>query len=252
MKRLHKLIVMSSTYQQSSQYRHDLVDRDPFNERLARQQRLQVDAEIVRDLGLAVSGLLDDRIGGPSSVLPQPVGAQELAFNRSQPLTPSWSDGLFRRGLYIWFQRTAPYPSLMIFDAPHGNATCTRRHRSNTPMQSLLRLNESFYFEFARALGQRVVNEFPALDAGVARTDDRLTRLYELCLSREPREDEWPLLLQLYEDHRGFYDANPRLARDVTIDMSVEADVPERISELATWVVVSRVVINLDEFIVRQ
>lgn len=252
MKHIHRLIVTSATYRQSSQYRADLIDIDPLNELLAKQQRLQVDAEIVRDLGLAVSGLLDARIGGPSSVLPQPVGTVDLAFNRSQPLTPSWGDGLFRRGIYIWFQRTAPYPGLMIFDAPHGNATCTRRHRSNTPMQSLMRMNDGFYFEFARALGQRLVNGLPSRDDGDERTDARLSRLYELCLSREPREQEWSLLRQLYEDHRGFYDVNPSLARSVTIDMSVDANDPQAISELATWVVLSRIAINLDEFIVRQ
>jgi hypothetical protein len=254
MKRLHKLIVMSATYQQSSTYRKDLVDRDPLNELLARQQRLRVDAEVVRDLGLAASGLLDRRVGGPSAVLPQPTGAQDLSFNRSQPLTPSWGDGLFRRGLYIWFQRTAPYPSLMIFDAAHNNTTCTRRHRSTTPMQALLRLNDAFYFESAKALAQRLVTELPTRASNVpsSRTAERVSRLYELCLSRNPREVEWPELLGLYEIHRGFYDANPLLARELTINMKVDSTDLEAISELATWVVLSRVVINLDEFIVRQ
>ncbi|MBC8355324.1 MAG: DUF1553 domain-containing protein [Planctomycetes bacterium] len=252
MKRLHKLIVMSATYQQSSKYRSDLAERDPLNELLARQQRLRVDAEIVRDIGLAASGLLDARVGGRSAVLPQPVGARDLSFNRSQPLTPSWGNGLFRRGLYVWFQRTAPYPGLMIFDAPHGNATCTHRHRSTTPMQALHRMNESFYFQCARALGQRMVSELPTVKSTAESTDARLTRLYELCLSREPREDEWPELRRLFEEHRGFYLANPQLAHEVTLNMSVDTSNVEAVSELAAWVILSRVVTNLDEFIVRQ
>ncbi len=172
MKRLHKLIVMSATYQQSSKYRNDLADRDPLNELLARQQRLRVDAEVVRDLGLAASGLLDKRVGGPSAVLPQPTGAQDLSFNRSQPLTPSWGDGLFRRGIYVWFQRTAPYPGLMIFDAAHNNTTCTRRHRSTTPMQALHRLNDGFSFECAKALAQRWSSN-----------DRRVNRIHRECMT---------------------------------------------------------------------
>ncbi|MCA9143442.1 MAG: DUF1549 domain-containing protein [Planctomycetales bacterium] len=252
MKRLHKLIVTSATYQQSSKYRSDLVDSDPLNELLARQQRLRVDAEVVRDLGLAVSGLLDRRVGGPSVVLPQPTGAQDLSFNRSQPLTPSWGDGLFRRGIYTWFQRTAPYPGLMIFDAAHNNTTCTRRHRSTTPMQALHRMNDAFNFECAKALGQRLVGELPPREMDSVRVYDRMNRLYELCLSRNPREDEWPELIGLYEEHRGFYDANPQLAGEVAINMKVDLTNREAISEIATWVVLSRIVINLDEFIVRQ
>ncbi|HRX80781.1 MAG TPA: DUF1553 domain-containing protein, partial [Pirellulaceae bacterium] len=252
MKRLHKLIVTSATYQQSSKYRSDLVDSDPLNELLARQQRLRVDSEVVRDLGLAVSGLLDRRVGGPSVVLPQPTGAQDLSFNRSQPLTPSWGDGLFRRGIYTWFQRTAPYPGLMIFDAAHNNTTCTRRHRSTTPMQALHRMNDAFNFECAKALGQRLVGELPPREMDSVRVYDRMNRLYELCLSRNPREDEWPELIGLYEEHRGFYDANPQLAGEVAINMKVDLTNREAISEIATWVVLSRIVINLDEFIVRQ
>lgn len=252
MKRLHKLIVMSATYQQSSQYRSDLAERDPLNELLARQQRLRVDAEVVRDLALAASGLLDKRIGGPSVILPQPTGAQDLSFNRSQPLTPSWGDGLFRRGIYVWFQRTAPYPGLMIFDAAHNNTTCTRRHRSTTPMQALHRLNDGFNFECAKAMAQRLVVERSASEPDSSRVYDRLNRLYELCLSRNPREDEWPQLIGLYEEHRGFYSANLALAREVTLNMQVDSTNAEAITELATWVVLSRVVLNLDEFVVRQ
>ena len=252
LKRLHKLIVMSATYQQSSHYRSDLAEQDPLNELLARQQRLRVDAEIVRDIGLAASGLLDRRVGGPSSVLPQPAGSQDLAFSRSTPMAPSWGDGLFRRGIYVWFQRTAPYPGLMVFDAPHGNVTCTRRHRSTTPMQSLHRLNDSFHHEFTRALGQRLVSEITANSPDSPPTTVRVKRLYELCLSREPRKDEWPYLVLLYEEHRGFYNANPQLARQLTLDTAVDATDPGGISELATWIVLSRIVMNLDEFIVRQ
>lgn len=250
LKRLHKLILMSATYRQSSVFRPELVDQDPYNELLARQQRVRVDAEIVRDLGLSVSGLLNPQIGGPSVVLPQPAGQDSLSFNRSQPLKPDWGANLFRRGIYVWFQRTAPYPGLMIFDASHNNATCTRRKRSITPMQALLRMNDPFYYECARGLATRILSDVP--DDEDSATDRRLQRMYQVCLSRGPRDDEWPELRRLYEEHRAFYNANPELAREVTVNLGVKPDDVERLSELATWVVLSRIVINLDEFIVRQ
>ena len=119
-------------------------------------------------------------------------------------------------------------------------------------MQALHRMNDAFNFECAKALGQRLVGELPPREMDSVRVYDRMNRLYELCLSRNPREDEWPELIGLYEEHRGFYDANPQLAGEVAINMKVDLTNREAISEIATWVVLSRIVINLDEFIVRQ
>jgi hypothetical protein len=250
-KQLHKLIVMSSTYQQASDYRPELVARDPHNARLARQARPRVEAEIVRDLSLSVSGLLNPRVGGPSIVLPQPSGQDDLAFTRGKRLEPSWGPDLFRRGIYVWFQRTGPYPGLVIFDAPNSNVACTRRQRSTTPMQSLARLNDSFYYECARALGKKLLTEISEQENSPESVKRGMTLLYELCLSRPPNEDEWPELSQLYDEHREFYNTYQELAREVTVNLGVEPTDKERLSELATWIVIARIVLNLDEFVVR-
>jgi hypothetical protein len=159
-KHLHKTIVMSATYRQSSKVRPELATKDPENVLLARQSRVRLPAETLRDQALAVSGLLNDDIGGRSFKPPQPVGVAELGYGgRKWELSPGRER--YRRGLYIHFQRTTPYPMLMNFDAPDMSVACSRRSRSTTPLQALNLLNDEVFFEAAKALAWRVAEETP-------------------------------------------------------------------------------------------
>ena len=163
-KALIKTIVTSATYKQASVNRPELQERDPNNLLLARQNRLRLEAETVRDAYLAASGLLNPKIGGPSIRPPLPADIAALGYANSVKWTESKGDEKNRRGLYIFFQRTVPYPMLMTFDAPDSNSTCARRERSNTPLQALTLLNDPVFFECAQQLGARMA-EVPTADA---------------------------------------------------------------------------------------
>ena len=221
LKHLHRLIVTSATYRQSSKARPNLAVMDPNNKLLARQNRLRLDAEIVRDVCLTTSGLLNDKIGGPSVFPPQPDGVMTLGQSRRE-WKPSTGPDRYRRGMYTFFWRATPHPSLMVFDSADGFSTCTRRLRSNTPLQALTLLNDEAFHEFAQALATRVLKEGPKTDPA------RIDHAFRLCLSRSPSKDEKQRLLKLL---------NHELA---------VADEP------TAWATVSRVLLNLDETITRE
>ena len=221
LKHLHRLIVTSATYRQSSKARHDLAVSDPNNRLLARQNRLRLDAEIVRDVSLAASGLLNTKIGGPSVFPPQPDGVMNLGQSRRE-WTPSTGPDRYRRGLYTFFWRATPNPGLMIFDSADGFSACTRRLRSNTPLQALTLLNDEAFHEFAVALAGRIVKTGPRSDAG------RIDHAFRLCLSRSPSAAERERLLALLQSHR------------------------QTGNESGAWQSVARVLLNLDETITRE
>ena len=179
-KRMLKLMVMSSTYRQSSHARPDLESRDPGNVLLARQSRLRLPGELIRDEALAASGLLNPAIGGRSVRPPQPAGVAELGYANSVKWRESSGMDRYRRGLYIHYQRTTPYPFLANFDEPDSTLTCTRRRASNTPLQSLNLLNDPVFFEAAQALAWRLQNEASGT------FDERLNYAFKLCLDRKP------------------------------------------------------------------
>jgi hypothetical protein len=188
LKAMHRLIVTSATYRQSSHARADIAERDPRNLLLARQERLRVEGEIVRDGALSASGLLDSTIGGPSVHPPQPEGV--YAFTQTgKKWEPDTGPNRFRRGLYTQFYRSSPYPLFTTFDAPDFQNVCTRRARSNTPLQALNLANDPAFLEMAAALAKRVEREVPANDL-----DARLRRAFVLCLSREPSAKELAVL----------------------------------------------------------
>ncbi|MFO0947137.1 MAG: PSD1 and planctomycete cytochrome C domain-containing protein [Planctomycetota bacterium] len=241
-KGLIRLIVTSATYKQSSASREDLIDRDPKNVLLARQSRLRLPAEIIRDLYLSVSGLLDDRIGGPSVRPPLPAGVAELGYANSVKWKESEGKDRYRRGLYVFFQRTTPYPMLVTFDAPDSNVTCTRRERSNTPLQALTTLNDPVFFECSQALGRRIVEDTKGSVA------DRCRRAFRLCLSREPTAEELDRLLKLHEELYALCAANPVNAKQIIRGFEPSEAPPEA----ATWVLLGRSLLNLDEFVVRE
>jgi mono/diheme cytochrome c family protein len=254
LKNLHTLIVTSAAYRQSSRVTPELLRRDPMNTLLARQSRLRVDAEIIRDLALASSGLMNYAIGGPSVKPPQPAGISELTYAGSARWVESQGPDRYRRGLYTWFQRTSPYPMLMTFDSPDSNVTCTRRERSNTPLQALTLLNDPAFFECAQGLARRLVKE--ATPDGGASSDSktlrgaRLRYVFQVCLARAPEADELVELNDLFDQQQKLCAADTKAAAALI----GTSEKPEGVSvpELAAWVVVSRTLMNLDEFIVRE
>jgi mono/diheme cytochrome c family protein len=241
MKAMHKTIVMSATYRQSSRARPDLNTLDPRNRLLARQNRIRLDAEIVRDAALSASGLLNETIGGPSVYPPQPPGVYNFT-QVPREWKPSTGPDRYRRGMYTFFWRSAPHPALTVFDAPDANATCTRRNRSNTPLQALTLLNDQAYVEFAQGLALRVLKE---------KKDDAATleSAFRLCLGRTPTERERAILLKLLQKQMESFKAAPKDAQALA-----PADLPKEIdvTRFAAWASVARALMNLDEFITRE
>jgi hypothetical protein len=183
LKELHRLIVNSQTYRQTSEDRPDLKERDPGNYLLGRQRRLRLDAEIVRDVGLAASGLLSKKLGGPPVYPPIPNGVMGQGQVK-RDWKVSEGEDRFRRGLYTFVYRATPPPSLNVFDAPEGLSTCTRRIRSNTPLQALTLMNDTAFFEFATAL-QKVIDR------------DGLEVAFRQCVARPPKADELAVFKRL-------------------------------------------------------
>lgn len=242
-KAMHKLIVMSATYRQSSNARPDLNVVDPRNRLLARQSRIRVPSEIVRDVCLSASGLLNPRIGGPSVFPPQPDGVY-----RFTQVDKAWKASVgpdrYRRGMYTYFWRSAPHPALVVFDAPDASMTCTRRSRSNTPLQALTLLNDTGYYEYATAFAQRVLKE-------TAKDEfDRLTHAFQLCMGRKPSAREMQRLHAFLTDQKSDFATAVSDARKLT---DAKPDEPDSIVvERAAWMMTARVLMNLDEFITRE
>ncbi len=244
-KKLHKSIVMSATYRQASDARPDLLKRDPANTLLARQSRLRLPAELIRDSALEVSGLLYGAVGGPSVQLPLPEGVQDLLFRAGQFVDFDDGEGknLYRRGLYIHFQRSVPYPFLQNFDAPEASTAACRRERSNTPLQSLNLLNDPVFFEAAQGLAMRILQETPGRDFA-----DRLDYAYQICLSRKPKSWEREKMLGYLTRQKQLLDEDPEAV--AALFPAVLEGTDRR--DLADWVGVSRILLNLDEFITRE
>lgn len=241
-KQMHRLIVTSSVYRQSSNIRKDLQSKDPENRLLARQSRTRLPAELIRDAALAASGLLNPEIGGPSIRPPQPAGVAELGYANSVKWTESKGIERYRRGLYVHYQRTTPYPQLTNFDAPDSNVACSRRRRSNTPLQSLNLLNDPVFFEAAQGFAARILQE------GAADPGGRIDRAFEIALGRRPNPRERDRLLRFYETERASYAADQKNAAAVM--PAPVADAPP--AERAAWTAMARVLLNLDEFINRE
>jgi hypothetical protein len=245
MKKLHRLIVTSATYRQSSQVTQESAVRDPQNRLLARGPRLRVEGEVVRDIALAASGLLHSRIGGESARPPLP------AFLLVPPASYGpkvWKEDTgperYRRALYTFRFRSIPYPALQAFDAPNGDFACVKRARSNTPLQALTALNEPIFVECAKGLANRVLTE--------ATTDtDRLTRAFRLCVARPPSKQELTVLTEMLERQRQRFagrDAKPAELLAGTPELPKDIPAPEG----AAWVALARVLLNLDETITKE
>jgi mono/diheme cytochrome c family protein len=243
LKAIERLILTSATYRQASRLRPELVAIDPENRRLARQSRVRLDAELVRDAALTASGLLAPASGGPSVFPPQPDGVMTLGQMRREWTADTGADR-YRRGLYTFFWRATPHPLLTVFDAPDATRSCTRRIRSNTPLQALTLLNDEAFFECARALAARVLEEAPPDDVG------RLRHAVHLCLVRAPSPKELKRLGDLLARQRAEFQDDPETAR--TLVPAAVALTSAEVAERAAWTTVARVLLNLDEFITRE
>ena len=241
MKAMHRLIVTSATYRQASEARPELSEVDPDNRLLARQNRLRLEAEIIRDAALTASGLLASNLGGPSVFPPKPEGSGQFTqVNRKWKADEG--PNRYRRGLYTFFRRSAAYPGLTMFDAPNAQSSETRRNRSNTPLQALTLLNDQTQSEFSRALAQVTL-----IHGGKTRSE-RIRYAFERCLARVPEPEEETRLQTFLSHMLDDFQSRPDQAREVIGQSARSKEAPL----LAAWTAASRVLLNLDEFIMRQ
>jgi Protein of unknown function (DUF1553) len=249
-KAMQRLIVTSATYRQSSRVTPVLLEKDPENRLLARGPRFRLQAEMVRDNALAVSGLLNDKIGGPSVFPYQPAGIwEELAFGdgfSAQEYVQSHGEGLYRRSMYTFWKRTAPPASLGTFDAPDREKCVARRALTNTPLQALVLLNDPTYVEAARALAQRALRE------GGNDANSRIAYAFRRATSRKPTKPESGLLRALLDRQRSHYRSEREAAAELVRVGESKSD--ERIDdrELAAWTIVMSAILNLDETITKE
>ena len=242
-KKLIKTIVLSATYRQASDHRSDLHSTDPTNRLLARQNRWRVEAEVIRDLHLSVSELLSDKIGGPSVFPPLPSSVAELSYNNNFKWKTSQGEDAYRRGMYTFFKRTSPHPTLVSFDCPDSNTTRLERDRSNTPLQALATLNNEVFAETAQALARRVLAQAGGSD------HQRLIYALRLCIARYPTGKEVGAFGELLKASRDYYQTHPEDAKQLTSRHRAKGIGAE---ENAAWVATLRMVLNLDEFMVRD
>jgi hypothetical protein len=248
-KRLMKLLVMSSAYRQSAAATPESLAKDPGNRLLSRGPRFRLDAETLRDQALFVSGLLVETPGGPGVKPPQPAGLWEaVGFVGSNTATFQADTGrekVHRRSLYTFWKRTSPPPQLTTFDAPSREACTVRRERTNTPLQALLLLNEPQYVEAARALAERGLRE------GGSSDEDRLAYLFRIATAHRPDERERVELAALLDDARAHYRANPDAAKALIGIGETKPDPALDPAELAAWTIVGNTLLNLDAVITK-
>jgi hypothetical protein len=247
-KHLVRTIVTSATWRQSARLTPELRERDPRNLLLARGPRFRAEAEVVRDLALSVSGLLSEKVGG-ASVFP-PVPQNVLDSNFVKPVWPiATGPERYRRALYVFRKRSMPDPVMSSFDAPNGDQACARRIRSNSPLASLVTLNEPIFIEAAQALSQRILREGGPTDA------ERVDYAYRLCTGRPARPAERDELLALLRSRR------TRLAEGwISINDIANGDAAERPKtppgttpqDAAAWAIAARVLLNLDETLTKN
>lgn len=250
LKYLHRQIVNSATYRQSSKVTPELLERDPYNRLLTRGPRFRVEGEIVRDIALAASGLLNPKLGGPSVMPPAP----EFLFQPPASYAPfPWkhdaSDEKYRRGLYVFRRRSTPFPELQTFDVPNADASCVRRQRSNSALQALVSLNEPLFVECSQALARKTL-----ADGG--KTDEqRVAYAFRRALARQPQPEEVQELIALLNKEKqriadGWVSATELSTGTNSLPKNLPAGTTP--TQLAAYTVVSRVLLNLDEAITKE
>ncbi|MEO8498307.1 MAG: DUF1549 and DUF1553 domain-containing protein, partial [Planctomycetota bacterium] len=243
MKHVHRQIVLSATYQQSSRITPDLLKRDPNNKLYARAPRFRLPAETVRDNALAIAGLLSYKLAGPPVFPPQPpniwrhVGRNEPKYNTSE------GNDRFRRGIYVIWRRSAPYPSFTNFDAPDRASCVVARPRTNTPLQALTLLNDPAYIEMAIALAERI-----AAADHLTNVEDRVAFAIKLCVARSATSDEVEHLAEVYRQQRDYFESSPAAAKSL---VGKQTNSVAEVQDIAAWFYVANILLNLDETITK-
>jgi hypothetical protein len=237
-KRLHRLMTSSATYRQSSHVSAELLAKDPPNDLLARGPRFRLEAELIRDLALKVSGVLSEKLGGPSVFPPQPASVTTEGTYGSLAWKDSTGEDRYRRSLYTFSKRTSPYAMFMTFDGPSGEACIARREVTNTPLQALTMLNDTVLVESAQALGTEFASRMES-DA------EKLQYLFRRCVTRPPTDEEILLLQRFFQDQSGRLDRKE-------LDPIAIAGPGDKAINRATWTLVARALLNLDETITRD
>ena len=244
-KAIYKLIVMSATYRQSSKVTPKSLEKDPYNRLLARGPRFRLPAELIRDQALAVSGLLSEKMGGPSVFPLQPDGIWHSPYSGDRWMTSSGEDR-YRRGIYTFLRRSAPYPQFMAFDMTTRESICTRRSRTDTALQALTTLNDPSFMQPAAALARRIMRE------GGDTNQDRATFAFRTVLARRPQPHDLDRLVSLFDQMAQRYEADPQAARKLAISGLPEPSETMSLPKLAAWTVVSNVLLNLDETLTKE
>jgi len=263
-KDLLRLIVHSKTYRQASRPSAEALARDPRNRLLSHAPRVRLEAEAIRDQALALSGLLSRKLGGPSVFPPQPAGMWQAAFNGERTWTTSLGEDKYRRGLYTFWRRTVPYPSMTTFDAPSREICAVRRIRTNTPLQALVTLNDPVYVETAQAIARRIMRE------GGSNPVERARYALRLATGRPATDEQIASLTSLYEAEIKHYKADAKAAGEMsgeaaklaaekakpvdsaTAKSQAKNDTPSPdFAEAAAWTVVANVLLNLDAVLTR-
>lgn len=245
-KHIQRLIADSATYRQSSAITPKLWELDQYNETLARGPRVRVEAEIIRDIALSASGLLNDKVGGPSVYPPIPDGVMALGYGAPMRWENKNKAENYRRAMYTFEKRSVPYPALQVFDAPTGELSCPRRIRSNTPLQALTTLNDPVFVEAAKAMAMRVWKNGGKDDRA------RIDYAFELCTGRKPRPNEVATISSFLQDSENQFEN--QTTRAVVVASPDEKNPPDNVNlhKVAAWTMVSRVLLNMDETITKE
>lgn len=244
LKSMIRLMVTSATYRQRSSAPAESWERDPYNRLLARGPRFRVEAEMVRDIALAVGGLLSNKVGGPSVFPYQPEGVWNRPYSDYR-WKLSGGEDRYRRGLYTFIRRTAPYPSLTTFDAPSRELCTARRVLTNTPLQALTTLNDPVFFEAAQHLAARMVREVDGIAA------DRARYGFRLAVARPPSARELEHLVSYHREERARFEEDLVAAFEATAGV-FEGGGKAELADLAAWTMVANVLLNLDETITKE
>jgi len=245
-KEMMRLLVTSAAYRQTSKASPQWRARDPENRLLARGPRFRVDAEVVRDAALAMSGLLLEKEGGRAVKPFEPPGLWEaVSFNNSQKYVPDQGEGQYRRSLYTYWKRQSPPPNMLLFDAPTREYCVVRRPRTNTPLQALALLNDLQFVEASRALAQRILLE------GGRTTEERIRYGFRIATARVPGADELRILKNILTEQTAQFRAEPEAATKLLGVGAFKADTSLDRSELAAWATIATMLLNLDETVTK-
>jgi hypothetical protein len=248
MKKFVTRLVTSHTYRQSAQFTDQTLALDPENKLLARGPRFRLDAEVVRDQALFLSGLLSPTMGGKGVRPYQPENIWEpVAFGGSNTKNyiQDHGESLYRRSLYTFWKRTAPPPNMTSFDAPNRESYCLQRERSNTPLQALTLMNDIQFFEASRAFAQHILTTTPA-------TPDRLTTLFRSATGRPPEPTELTILEQTLTKHLAHFKSHPDDAQKATTYGESKPDPALNPIDLAAWTLLANLILNLDEVVTKS